>query len=76
MIDPTHHEEAVMTGRMTATVNANGDVCAIQKAGGEGVYQRVIMHCLKLAHVKAGDITAKIKDAVSSPSFIYLFIYF
>jgi len=51
---------------MTATLNANGDVCAIQKPGGQGVFQRVIMHCLKLAHVKAGDITAKINDAVSS----------
>ncbi|MED6179566.1 hypothetical protein PIB30_001858 [Stylosanthes scabra] len=64
VIDPTHHEEAVMTGRMTATVNANGDVCSIHKPGGEGVNHRVLMHCLKLAHVKAGDITAKIKDAV------------
>ncbi|OIV92632.1 hypothetical protein TanjilG_17983 [Lupinus angustifolius] len=64
VIDPTYHEESVMTGRMTATLNANGDVCSIQKAGGEGVSQRVIMHCLKLAHVKAGDITAKIRDAV------------
>ncbi|OIV94952.1 hypothetical protein TanjilG_22149 [Lupinus angustifolius] len=64
VIDPTYHEESVMTGRMTATLNANGDVCSIQKAGGEGVSQRVIMHCLKLAHVKAGDITAKIRDVV------------
>lgn len=64
MIDPTHHEESVMTGRMTATLNANGDVCAVQKAGGEGMFQRVIMHCLRLAHVKAGDITSKIKNAV------------
>ncbi|XP_028798753.1 exosome complex component RRP45A isoform X3 [Neltuma alba] len=66
VIDPTHNEEAVMTGRMTATLNANGDVCAVQKAGGEGVFQRVIMHCLQLAHVKAGDITTKIKNAVES----------
>ncbi|KAI4354689.1 hypothetical protein L6164_003536 [Bauhinia variegata] len=66
VIDPTHHEESVMTGRMTATLNANGDVCAIQKAGGEGIFQRVIMHCLQLARVKAGDITTKIKSAVES----------
>ncbi|KAI4356623.1 hypothetical protein L6164_000632 [Bauhinia variegata] len=66
VIDPTHHEESVMTGRMTATLNANGDVCAIQKGGGEGVFQRVIMHCLQLARVKAGDITTKIKNAVES----------
>ncbi|KAL5097042.1 hypothetical protein RYX36_001369 [Vicia faba] len=64
VLDPTYREEAVMTGRMTTSLNANGDVCAIQKPGGQGVSQRVIMHCLKLAHVKAGDITAKIKDAV------------
>ncbi|KAK4276263.1 hypothetical protein QN277_019231 [Acacia crassicarpa] len=66
VIDPIHLEEFVMTGRMTATLNANGDVCAVQKAGGEGISQRLIMHCLQLAHVKAGDITTKIKNAVDS----------
>ncbi|KAJ7959730.1 Exosome complex component RRP45B like [Quillaja saponaria] len=66
VIDPTHNEETVMTGRMTTTLNANGDICAIQKAGGEGVLQNVIMHCLQLARLKAGDITAKIKNAVES----------
>ncbi|KAL2347285.1 hypothetical protein Fmac_001285 [Flemingia macrophylla] len=64
VIDPTHKEECVMTGRMTATLNSNGDVCAIQKAGGEGVSQSVIMRCLNLAHAKASDITTKIRDAV------------
>lgn len=64
VIDPTHYEEAVMGGRMTVTLNANNDVCAIQKAGGEGVLQSVIMQCLRIACVKAGDITTKIKNAV------------
>ncbi|CAH9134571.1 unnamed protein product [Cuscuta epithymum] len=64
VVDPTHFEEAVMGGRMTATVNANGDVCAIQKAGGDGVMQSVIMQCLRIASVKAGDITSKIKNSV------------
>ncbi|XP_038879560.1 exosome complex component RRP45B-like isoform X3 [Benincasa hispida] len=54
VIDPTHYEEAVMGGRMTVTLNANNDVCAIQKAGGEGVLQSVIMQCLRIACVKAG----------------------
>ncbi|XP_022743715.1 exosome complex component RRP45A-like [Durio zibethinus] len=66
VIDPTHNEEAVMAGRMIATVNANGDICAIQKAGGEGVSQRVIMRCLKLATTKAVDITKQIKEAVEA----------
>ncbi|XP_071709392.1 exosome complex component RRP45B-like isoform X2 [Rutidosis leptorrhynchoides] len=66
VIDPTHYEEAVMGGSMTATLNTNGDVCAIQKAGGDGVLQSVIMQCLRIASVKAGDITSKIKNAVES----------
>lgn len=54
-----------MGGRMTTTLNANGDICAIQKPGGEGVLQSVVMQCLRIASVKAGDITEKIKKAVS-----------
>lgn len=49
---------------MTATLNTNGDICAIQKAGGEGVPQSVIMQCLRIAATKATDITSKIKEAV------------
>ncbi|GMI65932.1 ECERIFERUM 7 [Hibiscus trionum] len=66
VIDPTHNEEAVMAGRMIVTINANGDICAIQKAGGEGVNQRVIMQCLQLATTKAVDITKQIKAAVEA----------
>ncbi|XP_059315301.1 exosome complex component RRP45A-like isoform X1 [Lycium ferocissimum] len=66
VIDPTHYEEAVMGGRMSVTLNANGDVCAIQKAGGQGVMQSVVMQCLRIASVKAGDITSKIKTTVES----------
>ncbi|KAK9132771.1 hypothetical protein Scep_012299 [Stephania cephalantha] len=53
-----------MGGRMTMTLNANGDVCAIQKSGGEGVLPSTIMQCLRIASVKASDITNKIKDSV------------
>ncbi|KAI7990279.1 Exosome complex component RRP45B [Camellia lanceoleosa] len=66
VIDSTHNEEAVMSGRMIATLNTNGDVCAIQKAGGAGVMQSVIMQCLRIASVKAADVTSKIKNAVES----------
>ncbi|KAJ8490922.1 hypothetical protein OPV22_012643 [Ensete ventricosum] len=66
VIDPTHKEEVVMGGRMTATVNSNGDVCAVQKAGGEGVTPNMIMQCLRIASMKAADITSKIKNAVET----------
>jgi exosome complex component RRP45 len=54
-----------MEGRMTATINSNGDVCSIQKAGGEGVMPSVVMQCLRIASVKAADITSEIKSKVS-----------
>ncbi|KAL5987312.1 Exosome complex component rrp45b [Asimina triloba] len=56
VIDPTHNEEAVMGGRMT-------------KAGGEGIMQSVIMQCLRVASVKAADVTVKIKNAVGFSSY-------
>ncbi|KAG5253825.1 protein RRP45A [Salix suchowensis] len=68
VVDPTHSEEAVMAGRLIATVNANGDICAIQKAGGEGVPQSAIMHCLQLASMCAISITKKINSAVEAYS--------
>ncbi|KAJ6691943.1 EXOSOME COMPLEX COMPONENT RRP45A-LIKE [Salix purpurea] len=66
VVDPVHSEEAVMGGKMTVTVNANGDICAIQKGGGEGVPQSAIMHCLQLASLSAESITKKIKNAVEA----------
>ncbi|RAL43104.1 unnamed protein product [Cuscuta campestris] len=66
VIDPTHFEEAVMGSRMTVTLNANGDVCAIQKPGGDGIMQSVILQCLRIASVKAADISDKIKIAVEA----------
>ncbi|XP_039844532.1 exosome complex component RRP45A-like isoform X5 [Panicum virgatum] len=64
VVDPTYKEEAVMGGRMTATINSNGDICSIQKAGGEGVMSSVVMQCLRIASVKATDITSKMKKAI------------
>lgn len=71
MIDPSHLEEAVMGGKLTTTLNTNGEICAIQKAGGEGVIQSVIMQCMRIASMKAADITTKIKKAVSNFTEIY-----
>ncbi|KAK4747543.1 hypothetical protein SAY87_014129 [Trapa incisa] len=66
ILDPTHLEEAVMGGRMTATLNTNGSICSIQKAGGDGIPQSVIMQCIRIAASKAADISSKIKDVVEA----------
>ncbi|KAL9227026.1 hypothetical protein vseg_002772 [Gypsophila vaccaria] len=66
VIDPTYYEEALMQGRMVVTVNANQDICAIQKAGGVGVPHFVVLNCLQTAALKAADITNVIQNAVES----------
>ncbi|XP_074311400.1 exosome complex component RRP45B-like [Silene latifolia] len=66
IIDPSYLEEGVMQGKMTVTMNTNGDICAIQKGGGVGIMHSVVMQCLRIASVKAADITIKINKAVES----------
>ncbi|CAH2063376.1 unnamed protein product, partial [Thlaspi arvense] len=66
VMDPTYVEEAVMCGRMTVTVNANGDICAIQKPGEEGVDHSVILHCLRLASSRAAATTKIIREEVEA----------
>ncbi|CAI9112979.1 OLC1v1013495C1 [Oldenlandia corymbosa var. corymbosa] len=65
LIDPTYLEEGVMRGRLTATLNANGDICAIQKAGGDGVEPNEIIRCIRIAEGNAKRFTDKIKEAVA-----------
>ncbi|MQL88319.1 hypothetical protein Taro_020868 [Colocasia esculenta] len=66
VVDPTYHEEAVMGGRITLIVNSSGDVCAVQKAGGEGVMPSVIMQCLRIASTKAAELTSAIEKTVDA----------
>ncbi|KAJ3675200.1 hypothetical protein LUZ60_004242 [Juncus effusus] len=66
VIDPNYKEEAVMGGRMTLTLNSNGEICSIQKAGGEGVISSIIMQCVRIASLKATEISTKIKSAVEA----------
>ncbi|KAL0714885.1 hypothetical protein Bca4012_021864 [Brassica carinata] len=66
VMDPSYIEEEVMCGRMTVTVNANGDICAIQKPGEEGVNQSVILHCLRLASSRAAATTKIIREEVEA----------
>ncbi|MCL7034879.1 hypothetical protein MKW94_005890 [Papaver nudicaule] len=65
VIDPSHTEEVVMRGRITATLNATGDICSIQKVG-EGLMQSSIMQCLRIAKGKADDITTKLRSVVEA----------
>lgn len=63
-----------MGGRMTITMNSNGDICAVQKAG-VGISSSVIIQCLQIAAVKAAEITSKINHAVSYSHIFCIFFW-
>jgi hypothetical protein len=63
-----------MGGRMTVTLNSSGDVCAIQKAGGEGILSSDVMRCLRIASLKADELTTKIKASVSPVGQSFIFV--
>ena len=68
-MDPTYQEELLMKGRLTVTLNAQGDICSIQKGGGSGMLSTDIMKCLRIASTKVANVTVALKKAVSSSFF-------
>lgn len=66
-----------MGGRLTVTVNSQGDVCAIQKGGGVGVRSSEIIRCIRIALSKAVEVTNQLKKAVpDSHQYPYLGEFF
>ncbi|XP_002962048.2 exosome complex component RRP45A [Selaginella moellendorffii] len=66
VLDPSLKEEAVMGGRLTVTVNAHGEVCAIQKGGGVAVRMNEILRCMRIAASKAAETAALLKKGAES----------
>uniref|UniRef100_A0ACD5TFH6 Uncharacterized protein n=1 Tax=Avena sativa TaxID=4498 RepID=A0ACD5TFH6_AVESA len=62
--DPTCEEEAALGGRMTVTLDSSGDVCSIQKADGDGLIPSFVTKCLRIASIKAADITSEFMQQV------------
>ncbi|KAG0610823.1 hypothetical protein M758_7G094400 [Ceratodon purpureus] len=64
VLDPSLKEEEVMGGRITITINSQGEICAVQKGGGVGVSASELMRCIRIASSKAQSITETLKKAV------------
>ncbi|MCO5605280.1 hypothetical protein L7F22_059462 [Adiantum nelumboides] len=69
VMDPTYKEELLMRGRLTIILNVDGDICAIQKAGGIGVNSCDILHCLQNASTKIAEVTSSLRKAVEGHEF-------
>ena len=58
IVDPTYDEEEVKDGRITITVDENGNLNAIQKRGPVGFTVDEIKKCINIALEKAAEIRA------------------
>jgi len=62
IVDPTADEEEVMDARLTISLDEDGNVCTIQKAGTEGFTLDEIKKALNLAKDKAAELREKLTE--------------
>lgn len=75
----TEQEEQVMDGRMTITLNAHREICAVQKAGAPALSIAQILACARAAAVKVAEISellhkALLRDTDARSLFPYPFL--
>lgn len=65
VLDATEREEAIMQGEVSLILNAFGELCGFHFLGGIPLSTETIMKCVKIASVKATEISAMLKEAIS-----------
>ena len=65
LVDPTAREEAVMGGRVTFSVNAHQELCAIHKLGGAPVSAAAVVALASAASARAADLHGWLKGELA-----------
>ena len=65
LLDPNEREEAIMQGKVSLILNAFGELCGFHFLGGIPVSTETLLQCVKIASVKAADISTILKDALA-----------
>lgn len=63
-LDPTRREMLAAAGALTLACNAQGEVCAVQKAGGLPLASALLVECAKVAEKRAIELTKVLADAL------------
>ncbi|KAH8914810.1 exosome complex exonuclease rrp45 [Atractiella rhizophila] len=64
VLDPTHLETQLSTGSLILTLNAQREVCVLNKAGGTPLEMREIFKAIDIAARKVKELDAVIKEAL------------
>lgn len=65
VVDPGWKEERVCQGKMTITLNAQHELCAMQKAGGVALSVQTILEATMIAQVKVLELSEAIHAALN-----------
>ena len=60
-------EELTMDGRLSITLNADGELCAVKKSGGVAIGVDQLLECTRIAGVKATEVTKYIRARLENP---------
>ena len=66
IVDPNWKEERVCQGKMTITLNAQHELCAMQKAGGVALPLQSILQASMIAQIKVNEISEAIHAALKA----------
>mmetsp|Transcript_10791 Transcript_10791/g.27787 ORF Transcript_10791/g.27787 Transcript_10791/m.27787 type:complete len:355 (+) Transcript_10791:333-1397(+) len=66
VVDPERKEEAVAVGTLSLALNVHREVCAIHKLGGVALSPDQLLECMEIAHVKAGELAARLDIALKA----------
>lgn len=64
LVDANAQEEMLREGEMTITLNKNGEICQILKAGGVAIEAHVLLKCAQIALGKVKEMTKVILAAL------------
>lgn len=66
MLDPTHLEEVLASGTLTATLNAQRELCVLSKAGGSALPVDGVMAVVRVGVERVRDSVRQIEDALAA----------
>ena len=70
LVDPTEREEAIMKGKVSIILNAFGEMCGFHFLGGIPIPSSILLNCVKIASIKAADISKILKEVLNKNNWI------
>lgn len=63
-IDPVRKEEIAADGALTLSMNANGEVCGLHKAGGAPLDPKLVIQCARFAETRVVELSKLMNKAM------------